>query len=179
MQGMRFRECLLRIDRRIRDNVEQAMGEEFTARDLSVRRGPFRGAGPLRGVVYCHCSQCRHQSGHYYAATNVADADLTDRGRAEHHLVCRFANSPGAAFAPPAVRLLFWKHNEDAEISVMAGAFDRPSGLKGESHIFVVDKGDYYDHRRRPAAVRALDARHQGGRRLASRCILPTWRRQV
>ena len=26
----------------------------------------------------------------------------------------------------------------------MAGAFDKPSGLKGESHIFVADKGDYY-----------------------------------
>jgi hypothetical protein len=41
--------------------------------------------------------------------------------------------------------VLFWKHNEEAEVSVMAGAFDQPSGLKGESHIFVVDKGDYYD----------------------------------
>jgi hypothetical protein len=27
----------------------------------------------------------------------------------------------------------------------MAGAFERPSGLAGESHIFVADKGDYYE----------------------------------
>ena len=27
----------------------------------------------------------------------------------------------------------------------MAGAFDQPSSLKGESHIFVGDKGDYYE----------------------------------
>ena len=26
----------------------------------------------------------------------------------------------------------------------MAGAFDLPSGLAGEVHIFVGDKGDYY-----------------------------------
>ena len=26
----------------------------------------------------------------------------------------------------------------------MAGAFDQPSGLQGEVHIFVGDKGDYY-----------------------------------
>lgn len=26
----------------------------------------------------------------------------------------------------------------------MAGAFDTPSGLVAESHIFVADKGDYY-----------------------------------
>ena len=27
----------------------------------------------------------------------------------------------------------------------MAGSFDRPTGLKGGMHIFVADKGDYYD----------------------------------
>ena len=27
----------------------------------------------------------------------------------------------------------------------MAGAFDQPSELKGECHIFVADKVDYYD----------------------------------
>ena len=26
----------------------------------------------------------------------------------------------------------------------MAGAFHAPTGLKGEAHIFVADKGDYY-----------------------------------
>ena len=27
----------------------------------------------------------------------------------------------------------------------MAGAFDSPSGLAGQAHIFVADKGDYYE----------------------------------
>jgi len=40
--------------------------------------------------------------------------------------------------------LLFWKHGELDTISIMAGAFDKPSGLSAESHIFVGDKGDYY-----------------------------------
>jgi hypothetical protein len=30
-------------------------------------------------------------------------------------------------------------------VSVLAGSFDRPSGLEGASHIFVADKGDYYE----------------------------------
>ena len=38
----------------------------------------------------------------------------------------------------------FWKHKDLDYISVMAGSFDRPSDLHGESHIFVDDKGDYY-----------------------------------
>ena len=43
----------------------------------------FRTSGPLRGVVYCHCSQCRKQSGHHYAATNVADSDIAIDGSDE------------------------------------------------------------------------------------------------
>ena len=27
----------------------------------------------------------------------------------------------------------------------MAGSFDNPSGLAGQAHIFVADKGDYYE----------------------------------
>ena len=41
----------------------------------------FTASGPLRGVIYCHCSQCRKQTGHYYAATNVADDDLKIEGQ--------------------------------------------------------------------------------------------------
>src|SRR5690606_6492885 len=40
----------------------------------------FRTTGPLRGVIYCHCSQCRRQTGHHYAATNVPDANLQVEG---------------------------------------------------------------------------------------------------
>ena len=103
----------------------------------------FAAKGPLHGVVYCHCSQCRRQSGHYYAATNVADADLTVEGAQN---LTWFAASEFArrGFCATCGSALFWKHNEVAETSVLAGAFDQPSRLRGESHIFVVDKGDYY-----------------------------------
>ncbi len=104
----------------------------------------FDVTGPLRGVVYCHCSQCRKQSGHYYAATNVADSDLTIEGSEK---ITWFNASPYArrGFCSVCGSVLFWKHNVSAETSVMAGAFDTPSGLRGEVHIFVADKGDYYD----------------------------------
>ncbi len=29
--------------------------------------------GELRGILVCHCGQCRKQTGTFYAATNVAD----------------------------------------------------------------------------------------------------------
>jgi hypothetical protein len=104
----------------------------------------FAASGPLRGVVYCHCSQCRKQSGHYYAATNVADADLRIEG-AEKITWYEASASAKRGFCSVCGSVLFWKHNELAEISVMAGAFEKPTGLKGEVHIFVADKGDYYE----------------------------------
>ena len=103
----------------------------------------FTAAGPLRGVVYCHCSQCRKQTGHYYAATNVADADLSIEGAGNitWYSASAFARR---GFCATCGSALFWKYNASDETSVMAGAFEQPSGLKGEVHIFVRDKGDYY-----------------------------------
>lgn len=123
----------------------------------------FKTSGTLRGVVYCHCSQCRKQSGHYYAATNVADADLEVTG-GENLTWYSASDSARRGFCKVCGSALFWKHNEAAEISIMAGSFDQPSGLKGERHIFVEDKGEYYEidddlprHVRSTASIRVAN----------------------
>ena len=103
----------------------------------------FEAAGPLRGVVYCHCSQCRKQTGHYYAATNVAETALAVTGT-DNVTWYRASASAGRGFCRNCGSALFWKLDGAADISVMAGAFDAPSDLVGEMHIFVADKGDYY-----------------------------------
>jgi hypothetical protein len=104
----------------------------------------FTTSGDLRGVVYCHCSQCRKQTGHYLAATNARIADFAIDG--EEALVWfRASQEASRGFCGTCGSVLFWKHDELDTISIAAGAFDRPSGLAGESHIFVADKGDYYD----------------------------------
>ncbi|MER9651912.1 GFA family protein [Mesorhizobium sp. M0152] len=102
----------------------------------------FRAHGPLRGVVYCHCSQCRKQSGHFYAATNVADADIVVEGT-ESITWYEASSFARRGFCKNCGSLLFWKPR-DAYISVLAGSFDEPTDLRGECHIFVGDKGDYY-----------------------------------
>lgn len=117
----------------------------------SIRRGSclcgaveFRTRGALRGVVYCHCSQCRRQTGHVVAATSSADADIDIQGTES---LAWYAASDEAkrGFCRDCGSVLFWKRNGSDRISVMAGTFDRPTGLEGESHIFVADKGDYYE----------------------------------
>lgn len=104
----------------------------------------FKTSGALRGVVYCHCSQCRKQTGHFYAATNVLDSDIAIEGGDN---ITWFKASPAArrGFCATCGSALFWKHEDEDKISVMAGSFDRPSGLAGEMHIFVADKGSYYE----------------------------------
>lgn len=100
--------------------------------------------GALRGVLYCHCTQCRKQTGHFYAATQVADSALTVSG--EHHVTWYEASDRARrGFCRACGSALFWKENGSDSISILAGAFDRPSGLRAEAHIFAADKGDYYD----------------------------------
>ncbi|WP_137931016.1 GFA family protein [Mesorhizobium comanense] len=103
----------------------------------------FRTRGVLRGVIYCHCSQCRKQSGHFYAATNIADADIVVEG-ADNITWYEASSFAKRGFCKTCGSLLFWKPREDAYVSVLAGSFDQPTGLEGECHIFVGDKGDYY-----------------------------------
>ena len=71
----------------------------------------FRTEGPLRGVIYCHCSQCRKQTGHYYAATNVVGDRLEIEGAED---VTWYAASDFArrGFCRHCGSALFWKPHD-------------------------------------------------------------------
>lgn len=105
----------------------------------------YRIDGPLRDVIACHCTQCRKQSGHYFAATNAPDENLHVEDSQE--LLRWFDSSPQArrAFCGRCGSTLFWKHQKDPFTSVAAGSLDAPTGLRLRRHIFCADKGDYYD----------------------------------
>lgn len=99
--------------------------------------------GALRDVVYCHCTQCRKQSGHFVAATRCDDADLTVTGG---DALTWYAASDRArrGFCRHCGSLLFWKRSGSERTSIMAGSFEKPSGLVASRHIYGADKGDYY-----------------------------------
>ena len=119
------------------------MSEEHTGHCLcgAVR---FRTVGPLREVIACHCSQCRRQTGHHYAATNVRDDALSIEG-GENVNWYRASDAAGRGFCRTCGSALFWKGDGTDYTSIMAGAFDQPTGLKMGIHIFCADKGDYYE----------------------------------
>lgn len=125
--------------------MEQEPGsrETHTGRCLcgAVR---YTAHGDLREVIACHCSQCRRQSGHFYAATNVANERLQIEGAGN---LTWYRASPDAArgFCATCGSALFWRFDGEAHTSVLAGSFDQPTGLKLAGHIFCADKGDYYE----------------------------------
>ena len=104
----------------------------------------FEVDGPLRGVVYCHCTQCRRQTGHFYAATDVSDATLAVEG-AGNVTWFRASDQARRGFCRTCGSALFWKRDGSETTSLLAGSFDRSDALKGKSHIFVADKGSYYE----------------------------------
>lgn len=104
----------------------------------------FRTSGKLREVIACHCSQCRRQTGHFYAATNVQDDGLAVEG-VESVTWYRASETASRGFCRTCGSALFWKGDGSDYTSIMAGAFEQPTGLKIGVHIFCADKGDYYE----------------------------------
>ncbi|WP_434427295.1 GFA family protein [Nannocystis pusilla] len=104
----------------------------------------FEVAGPLPPPNACHCSQCRKQSGHYWASTNVPREALTIRG--EDRLTWfRSSEKVRRGFCSTCGSWLFWDPIFAAKIAVAMGAFDAPTHARLAMHIHVADKGDYYD----------------------------------
>lgn len=104
----------------------------------------FKVEGEVREVIACHCGQCRKQTGLYYAATRAADAavEITDGGSL---VWFQSSDTSRRGFCSKCGSALFWKRDGDDHISILAGSFDEPSDLKIGRHIFVADKGDFYE----------------------------------
>lgn len=115
-----------------------------TTGSCNCGRVKWEAEGELRGIVACHCSQCRKQTGLFYAATNVADERLT---LIEDSSLKWFQSSELAkrGFCDHCGSALFWKHRDDGFTSILAGSIDGPSGLEIVEHIFTADKPDWYE----------------------------------
>ncbi len=99
---------------------------------------------PIRQAIACHCTQCRKTSGHFWAATNVPHSQFR---LIKSATLTWFQSSATArrGFRTTCGASLFWKKSGENAISVAAGLLDDPTGIAIAKHIFVADKGDYYD----------------------------------
>ena len=99
--------------------------------------------GSLSDPHACHCNQCRRQSGHHTVTTHVK---RTNFSLTEERGLTWYRSSPIAerGFCAECGSSLFWDDGgEDVYISV--GSLNQPTGLTLAKHIFVDEKGDYYE----------------------------------
>ena len=98
--------------------------------------------GPLRGIVLCHCGQCRRVHGHVGAYTSAAHADVTLEGA---DALRWFATSARGrrGFCGTCGSSLFFEPAAEARLAIVAGSLDQPSGLQVIGHEYVLDKADY------------------------------------
>ncbi len=107
----------------------------------------FEVAGSLRGPDACHCTQCRKHSGHVFVSTDVPRSAVTLHGE-EHVTWFRSSEKARRGFCSTCGSSLFWDPIDRAKhdwIGIAMGAFDGPTGTNIAKHIFVADKGDYYE----------------------------------
>ncbi|MBI29485.1 MAG: S-(hydroxymethyl)glutathione synthase [Pelagibacteraceae bacterium] len=100
-------------------------------------------AGQLRKVSNCHCSMCMKTHGNFAAYTSCKEYKIkflnkkTLRWYKSSNIAKRgFCNKCGAS--------LFYKRNNSENISISAGMFRNPTGLKTNMNIFTKGKLDYY-----------------------------------
>ena len=104
----------------------------------------FTVSGGIGAPDACHCTQCRKQSGHLFASGNVPRASLAVAG-AEN--LSWYQSSPKVrrGFCSRCGSSLFWDPSGHDWIAVAMGAFDTPTNTHLDRHIFVSEKGDYYE----------------------------------
>lgn len=122
------------------------MSENITGRNGGCLCGAVRYSvsGALDNVVGCHCSQCRIQTGHFVAATRIERAKIEITGE-ENLTDFKASDEATRSFCRICGSFLFWQMEDSANISILAGSLDQPSGLTMTHHIFVADKADYYE----------------------------------
>ena len=104
----------------------------------------FEVAGELKAPDACHCSICRRQSGHYWASTDLPRERVTIRG-AEHVTWYQSSERVRRGFCSTCGSVLFFDPLHRDWTAIAMGAFHKPTGTHLEKHIFVADKGDYYE----------------------------------
>jgi hypothetical protein len=101
-------------------------------------------AGDLPGPDACHCTSCRKHSGHVFASTDVPRSAVTIGGE-DRLSWYQSSDKARRGFCSACGSSLFWDPLERDWIGIAMGAFDGPTQTRLHVHIFVADKGDYYD----------------------------------
>ena len=105
----------------------------------------FQVSGDLPAADACHCAACRKSSGHFFVSADIKRDQLQitrDDGlrwfQSSAKVRRGFCGICGSSLFFDPVIATDWT-------AVAMGALSPPTGGAIEKHIFVADKGDYYD----------------------------------
>ena len=100
--------------------------------------------GELPRPTACHCTACRKHSGHYEASVDIPRTALRIEGEDAvrwHHS----SKKVRRGFCGVCGSTLFWDPIGHDWTAVAMGVFDGPTNTSLAIHIFVSEKGDYYE----------------------------------
>ncbi|MEJ6403539.1 GFA family protein [Yoonia sp. 2307UL14-13] len=100
--------------------------------------------GPLPQPSACHCTACRKHSGHFEASVDVPRDAVVVAGQ-ENITWYQSSDKVRRGFCRICGSSLFWDPVFRDWTAVAMGAFDGPTGARLKMHIFVSEKGDYYE----------------------------------
>ncbi len=115
----------------------------------TVRRGGclcgevrYEAHGPLRGVVFCHCTLCRIQGAPVTAGVARENFHLLKGATLKS-----YTSSDDAKrwFCEHCGAAIYWEPFGECFYAIFAGSLDQPTGMRTEKHIFTADKPDYYE----------------------------------
>ncbi|OFZ54112.1 MAG: aldehyde-activating protein [Bdellovibrionales bacterium RIFOXYC1_FULL_54_43] len=103
----------------------------------------FEVIGELPQPSACHCTQCRKHTGHFEAGTDVPRSAVTIMG--DNHITWFRTENVRRGFCAICGSSLFFDADGKDWIGIAMGAFDTPTNTKLRVHVFVANKGDYYN----------------------------------
>ena len=99
-------------------------------------------AKDLSDIWYCHCTQCQHLTGLYIAAAGAKRENLTIEGDVNWLPISDTSKSGHCASCGS---YMFWDMEGRDTVSLTAGNIDDTTGIEVKGHIYVSEKGDYYE----------------------------------
>lgn len=104
----------------------------------------FEVDGDLPQPDACHCTNCRKHSGHFFVSTDVPRSAVTICGEQN---VTWYQSSEKArrGFCAICGSSIFWDPLFRDWIGIAMGSFDTPTDTRIAVHVFVGEKGDYYE----------------------------------
>jgi len=100
--------------------------------------------GVLPQPTACHCVACRNHTGHYEASIDVPRSRVRIEGEDAVRWY-RSSEKVRRGFCGICGSTLFWDPIYRDWTAIAMGAFESPTGTSLARHIFVSEKGDYYD----------------------------------